>query len=69
MKFSKFASSVAFALTASLASASTIAADVTVRLVDVDRNLEVSVFYNNSPQPVSGRQELLETSVNQAVFG
>lgn len=47
MKFSKFVSSAAFVVTAGLASASATAADVTVRLVHVDQNPEVSAFYND----------------------
>lgn len=47
MKFSKFVSSAAFVVTAGLASASAVAADVTVRLVHVDQNPEVSAFYND----------------------
>lgn len=47
MKFSKFVSSAAFVVTAGLASASAMAADVTVRLVHVDQNPEVGAFYND----------------------
>lgn len=47
MNFIKLLSSAALVVTAGLVSASALAADVTVRLVHVDQNPDVSVFYND----------------------